>query len=198
MPTLNECKRFFYVAGLIGLILCFAPNFVRVLDSQPEEQFSELYVLGEGQPPMAENYPFNVSAVGSYYVVLGIVNHMGVSMYYSVDVKFRNESESLPNGDVASPLSALYDYRVFLTNGQAREDTLAFSFQDVLTNGSISCSVGEMHLNDTLVQLNKTALWDNENKGFYYQLFIELWAYNDTQRGLIYNDRFVGRWLNMT
>jgi uncharacterized membrane protein len=159
MLTLNECKRFFYVAGLIGLILCFAPNFVRVLDSQPEEQFSELYVLGEGQPPMAEDYPFNVSTRGSYYVVLGIVNHMGFSMYYSVDVKLRNESESLPNGDVASPLSTLYDYRFFLTNGQVREDTLAFSFQDVLKNGDVSRSVGKIQLNDTVVQLNKIALW---------------------------------------
>jgi hypothetical protein len=196
MMTLNEYKHIFYFVGLIGVILCFTQSFARVLNSTPGEQFSELYVLGPGHT--AEGYPFNMSDGEKEFVYLDVGNHMGCSMYYGVDVKLRNESEPLPNGSVASPLSPLYNYTVFLGDGQVWENTLAFSFSNVVLNGNISCSIGRMQLNNAVVQLDKPAVWDNASKGFYYELFVELWAYNETNGGLIYNDRFVGLWLNMT
>ena len=198
MMTLNECKHIFYVVGLIGVILCFAPSFARIIDFQPGKQFSDLYVLGPSH--MAEGYPFNVSADNNSSVYLGVGNHMGCSMYYVVDVKLRSESELLlPNGSVPSPLPPLYNYTVFLEDGQIWEDTLNFSFSNIVVNDRNSSSIGKVQLNNAVVPLdNVSAVWDNTNNGFYYELFVELWAFNETSGGLIYNDRFVGLWLNIT
>jgi hypothetical protein len=168
---------------------------MKLIGSLPGEEFSELYVLDSGH--MAEDYPFNVSSGVSYLVYLGVGNHMGSSAYYGVDVKFRNASEPLPNGTVPSSLPVLYEYRVFLEDGQVWENALDFSFSGVFFAGN-SCSVGRVRVNGFEFEMDKTAVWDNESNGFYYQLLVELWAYNQTIEGLSYDDRFVSLWLNMT
>lgn len=195
MWSLNQCKRVFYAVGLIGMIVCFVPSGIRLVSSPPEEPFSELYALGPGH--LAEGYPFNVSASGSYLVYLDVGNHMGGSMYYGVDVKFRNASEPLPNGTVSSSLPVLYEYRVFLGDGQVWEGALTFSFLGVVFAGN-SCSVGKVRLNDVEFEMDKISAWDNGSSGFYYQMLVELWRYNQTSDGLLYDGRFVNLWLNMT
>jgi hypothetical protein len=195
MWSLDEYKRAFFAVGLIGVIICFVPTAMMVVDSPAREQFSELYVLGPNH--MAEGYPFNVSAGGNYLMYLDVGNHMGGSMYYNVDVKFRNASEPLANSTVPSSLPALYAYRVFLGDGQTWEQALTFSFSDVVFQGN-SCSVGKIQVNNVESGLHETAAWNNESSGFFYQLFIELWAYNQTSDGLLYDGRFVSLWLNMT
>src|SRR5271157_3096563 len=101
MRSLNDCKRVFYVVGLIGVILCFVPTGIKLTISS-REQFSELYVLSPQHT--TQNYPFNVSVGSSYKVYLDVENHMGSSMYYAAEVKFRNASEPLPNDTVPSSL----------------------------------------------------------------------------------------------
>ena len=196
MWSLNECKHVFFAVGLIGIVLCFAPTIARVVDIRPQDSFSELYILGSGR--MANDYPFNVSTDGNYNVTLGVGDHMGSSMYYQVDVMLRNESESMPNGTFSSSLPVLYQYNIFLGDGQIWNDTLTFSFPQVVFSGNGSCSVNKMKLNDAEIQLDRTAVWDNENYGFYYQLLVELWFYNQTSDELLYDGRYVGLWLNMT
>lgn len=200
MWGLNDYKRFFCAVGLIGIILCFAPSFAKIASSPPMEEFSEIYALG--QYHTLEDYPFNVSvAGGNYSVYLGVGNYMGNSMYYEVEVKFRNASEPLPNGTVPSPLPALYKYRVFLEDGQNWTGNLTFSFPNIAFHPprNISCSVGNLTVNGVEFEMkDKTAAWDSANSGFYFQLIVELWRYNMTSGGLLYDDRFVGLWLNMT
>jgi hypothetical protein len=147
---------------------------------------------------MAENYPFNVSAGHSYMVYLGVGNHMGSSVYYGVEVKFRNASEPLPDNTVASSLPALYEYRVFLGDSQVWEGALTFSFSDVVFDGS-TCSIGKVQVNSVEFQLGKFATWDNESSGFYYELFVELYRFTAAANGRSeFDGRFVGLWLNMT
>jgi len=55
-----------------------------------------------------------------------------------------------------------------------------------------------MQINGDVFSLDKEALWDQDNNGFYYQLFIELWIYNAALNGFEFNNRFVGLHLNMT
>lgn len=196
MWSLNDCKHVFLAIGLIGIVLCFAPTIARVVHMQTPDSYSELYILGSGR--MANDYPFNVSTDGNYNVTLGVGDHTGSSMYYQVDVMFRNESDSMPNGTVSSSLHVLYQYNVFLGDGQAWEGTLSFSFPQVVLNGNVNCLVNEMKLNDAKIQLDKTAVWDNDSNGFYYQLLVELWSYNETNDGLLYDGRYVGLWFNMT
>jgi hypothetical protein len=196
MQSPNEYKRLFYAVGLIGIILCFVPASLKIVSWPSGEEFSEMYILGPNQ--LAENYPFNVSAGESYRVYLGVGNHMGSSMYYGVEVKFGNGSEQLPNDTVPSSLPAVYEYRVFLGDGQVWENPLTFSFSDVFNITQNTNFVGRLSINNVESEVNKTVVWDNASNCFYYQLIVELWRYNQTSDSLLYDGRFVSLWLNIT
>lgn len=194
MMKLEDYRVVFVAVGLIGVLLFASPVLSLVVRLPGGERFSELWVLGPGH--MASDYPFNVSRGGNYLVYLGVGNHLGSSMYYGVEVKFRNASDPLPDNTVPSSSPVLYEYRVFLSDSQVWEGNLTFSFSDVVFDGN-RCSVGEVRVNNIGFQLGKVTVWDNENGGFYYQLFVELWLFNETENSLSYNGRHVSLWLNM-
>jgi len=197
MLKLEDCKVVFAAVGLIGVLLFASPTLGLVLRLPGGEKFSELWVLGPGR--MAEDYPFNVGAGVSYLVYVGVGNHMGSSAYYVVYVKFRNQSEPLPNAtaETPSPLPPLYEYRVFLEEGESWEAPLMFSFSGVsfFENRSF---IESFRMNDVAFSVNKLALWNGEYYGYYYQVFIELWIYVAEFDGFQFHNRFVGLWLNMT
>jgi hypothetical protein len=195
--TLDEYRTLF-IAATLGLILVAAsPTLGFVLTFPSGERFSELWVLGPGH--MAEDYPFNVKANDTYKVFIGVGNHMASSCYYLAYVKFRNQTEPLPNSTAGtpSPLPALYEYRVFIKDGETWEAPLVFSFSDVSFFGNRSL-VGALTVNDVTFRVDKSTRWDSEYTGFYYQVFIELWIYNVESDGFEFHNRFVSRWLNMT
>jgi hypothetical protein len=197
MLKLEDYRTVFVVVGLIGVLLFASPTLSLVLRLPGSERFSELYVLGPSH--MTEGYPFDVSAGGTYSVFLGVGNHMGESEYYRVVVKFRNASEPLPNATegVASSLYELCAYDVFLSDGQVWEGALSFSFSDVTFGQDVS-SVGRIRFNDAWVNVGKSAVWDETNNGFYYELFFELWIYSVETGVFQYHNRYCGLWLNMT
>ena len=192
-----DFRRVFVAVGLIGVIVFSVPSALALVRLPSGERFSEFYVLGPSH--MADGYPFSVSAGGTYLVFLGVGNHMGGSEYYRVVVKFRNASEPLPNATegVASSLPELYAYNVFLSDGQVWEGALNFSFSDVTFGQNVS-SVGRMRVNHLWVNVDKSAVWDETNNGFYYQLFFELWIYNVDTGVFQYHDRYCAIWVHMT
>ncbi len=195
MLSLSDYKATFVVVGAIGVLLLASPALGPVLHFSMGEKFSELQLLGSGH--MAENYPFNIRANESYLVYVGINNHMRSSAYYVVYVKFRNQSEELPNATVPSPLPPLYEYRTFLQNDETWEAPLNFSVLDVsfLENRT---HVGFLRINDVVLNVDKSTLWDADLMGCYFQLFIELWIYDSEANAVQFHNRFVDRWLNMT
>ncbi|MEM3640422.1 MAG: DUF1616 domain-containing protein [Candidatus Bathyarchaeia archaeon] len=197
MWKLEDCKVAFVGLGLIGILLFASPTLSLILHLPNEEKFSELWILGPQH--MAENYPFNVNANVSYLIYIGVGNHMGSSSYYAVYVKFRNQTEPLPNPTTGtqSPLPILYEYRVFVQDGQTWEAPLTFSFSNVsfLEN---KCLVETLTVNDVTFRVDKPALWDANNKGYYYQLFLELWIYDGNAKIFQFHNRFAGIWLNAT
>lgn len=197
MLRLSDWKVVFFAVGLTGALLVASPGLSTVLRLPGGEKFSELWLLGPGH--MAEDYPFNVLAGESYLVYVGVGNYMGASAYYSVQVKFKNETEDLPNQTAAtpSPLPTSYEYRVFLQDGQTWEQPLTFSFSRVLIRGNQSL-VGGLTVNGATLGEDKPALWDSANNGYFYELFMELWIYNVTSDAFQYHNRFVGLWLNVT
>lgn len=197
MLKLDDYRVIFASVGLIGILLFASPTLSLVLHLPGGERFSELYILGPGR--MAEDYPFNVGAAVNYLVYVGVGNHMGCSAYYVVYVKFRNQTEPLPNATAGtpSPLPSLYEYRVFLEDGKTWEAPLTFSFSDVSFSENRSWVAG-LVINGVAFSVNKLASLDVENSGYYYQLFIELWIYNNESRSFEFHNRFVGLWLNMT
>ncbi len=197
MWPLNNWKTVFAAVGLIGVLVFCLPNVSLFYRSAAGERFSELYVLGPTH--MAEGYPFNVSQGSNYLVYLGVGNHLGNAAFYEVEVKLRNSEEDLPNSTlgVASSLPVLYNYRVFLGDNQVWEDSLTFSFSNVAVGVNVS-SVGAIMINDALVNVGKSAVWDSANNGYFYELFMELWLFNATSNSFSFDNRFVGFWLNMT
>jgi hypothetical protein len=197
MLRLEDCRVVFAAVGLVGVLLFSSPSLALVLHLPSGEKFSELWILGPGH--MAEGYPFNVKADVSYLVYLGVGNHMGSSAYYGVYVKFRNQSDALPNGTAGtpSPVPALCEYRVFLEEGKSWEALLTFSFSNVSLVGDRSI-VGSLAMNGVALSVDKPALRDAENKAYYYQLFMELWIYNASSSAFQFHNRFVWIWLNMT
>jgi len=197
MLKIEDYEVVFASLGLIGVLLFASPTLGLVLRLPSGEKFSELWVLGPGR--MAEDYPFNVGADVNYLVYVGVGNHMGCSAYYVVYVKFRSQTESLPNvtAGTPSPLPQLFEYRVFLEDGKSWEAPLTFSFSNVafFENQSL---VGSLTINDVAFNVDKLAFWNLENNGYYYQLFIELWIYNVGFEAFQFHNRFVGIWLNMT
>jgi len=197
MLKLENYKNVLAAVGLVGVLLIASPTLGWLIHLPGGEKFSELWILGPGH--MAEDYPFNVRTNESYMVYVGIGNHMGSSAYYVLYVKLRNQTEPLPNStdSTPSPLAPLYEYRVFVQDGKSQEFPLTFAFPEVSSSENQSV-VKSLNINGVTFGVGKLALWDPENRGYYYQLFFELWIYEPEQSTLQFHNRYVGLRLNMT
>lgn len=195
--SLEDLKLTYMLACFaLGLII-LSPTLGMILRLPAGERFSELWILGSNH--MAEDYPFNVKAYSPYNVTLGVANHMGSLEYYRIYVKFRNQTEPLPNSvnGTPSPLNPIFEYQLFLRDGEEWEKTIIFSFEGAPSESG-SFTVSNIVFDGYVLNVNKTTLWDEVNKGFYFQLFFELWIYDAGVSDFLYHNRFVGFWLNMT
>jgi hypothetical protein len=194
---LEQYKHIFIAVGLIGVLLVATPALGMVLNIPTGKKFSELYVLGPGH--MAEDYPFNVVEGQKYSVYVGVGNHMAASVYYVLYVKFKNQTEPLPNATIGapSPLQPLYEYRFFVADGETWESSLVFSISEASFTANQS-AVKRMAINNVEFDVDKPAEWDMSNTGFYYQLFLELWTFDPQSNSVQFDNRFVGIHLNLT
>ena len=197
MLSLEDWGTIFLLTSIAGALVIGSPALALVLPSQAGEKFSELYILGPNR--LAEDLPFNVKAGENYKVYLGIGNHMGSSAYYALYVKLRSQTEPLPNSTdgTPSPLSALYEYRILLRDGEVWEAPFNFSLSNFFFSGN-SCSIYYFSINGETLNISKTALWDSGNKGYFFELFFELWIYDPQSEVFSFHNRFTGIWLNMT
>ena len=193
----EDYRVVFVAVGFIGVLLFASPVLSLVVRLPGGERFSELWVLGPGH--MAEDYPFNVRENESYLVYVGVGNHLGSSTYYGLYVKFRNDTEPLPNETAGTPsvLTPLYTYRVFIEDSNSSEVPLVFSFSNASFSNNQS-NVGNLVINGVSSNVDKSASWDAVNSGYYYELFIELWIYDEATNIFVFHNRVVSRWLNMT
>jgi len=194
--NLKEYRVVFAATALV-LILLGASPLLNAFLSFPNKAtpFSELYVLGQNR--IMSEYPVEVTNDTDYRVILGIGNHMHESSYYSVDVKFRNQTQSSPDSSNSTPssLPPLYEYRAFVGDEQSWETTLVFKLQNITYEGN-STLVGNLSINGQTFTVNTPAAWSSQAGDSYYQLFFELWLYNATSNRFEYNDRAVWIWLN--
>jgi len=197
--NLREYQTVFTVTiGVLSLVATFPTASMIVPFPLGKDRFSELWLLGPEH--MAESYPFNIrvgEAQGPVYV--GARNHMGYSQYYMIYVKFRNQTQPLPNATASqpSPLPPLYEYQFFLLDGEEWEKPLMFAIQNAQFNDR-SVFIRDISINDAPFSVNCYSTLDSDNVGFYYQLFFELWLYDASSQGFRYHNRFVGIWLNVT
>jgi hypothetical protein len=189
------------ITGTLTLIVA-SPALQRLLVYPQTEFFTEMWLLGPEHK--AENYPLNITLGENYHVFLDIANHLGQCAYYQVQVKFRNQTQSGADSFNRTPssLPPLYSITAFVADKEKWEIPISFSFnyvQDSYNETLLQVRFLDMIFNDSVLNLNDyTAVWDTERRGFFGNLFFELWIYNDTIGALQYHERFTGLWFNMT
>jgi len=109
------------------------------------------------------------------------------------------QSDPFPDSEVGIPstLEPVFEYRVFLKNKETWEKKIDIFFENISFGQNISV-VSDLLIDNNLVSIDKTAVWDSLDSGFYYQLFFELWIYNSTISDFEFHNRSVGVWLNMS
>ncbi|MCW4024993.1 MAG: DUF1616 domain-containing protein [Candidatus Bathyarchaeota archaeon] len=184
--------------GLIGVLLIASPVLGYILEDLPAgEAFSELYVLGPDE--MAQGMPFNIVVNQDYTVYLGVGNHLGASTYYVCYLKLQNQTDALPNEETQTPssLPSIYEYRALIKDNTNWMVPLNFSITDV-SAANHQLLIQNININGEVFTVNKIAQFDQDNSGYYYQILIELWAFNPDLDTLQYQNRYVYFWLKLT
>ena len=197
MMRIDDVKVLYGLACFSLCLIIVSPTIATFVSFPSGEPFSEIWVLGSGH--MLEGYPFDVENGAKEQVFVGVGNHLGRSAYYVVYVKLRNQTQALPNSTISepSPLAPLYEFRAVVADGETWEEPFAFSFLEASHFGDLF-AVKKISINDQVFTVEYPCVWDSENNGFFYQLFFELWIYDDDISGSRYHNRFAGIWLNMT
>lgn len=196
--TLDEYRALFTAVGFVLMLTAASPMLTLIVPfSGNHERFSELWVLGPAR--MAEEYPFNMTVGQAQQIMIGVGNHEGHSANYLVYVKLRNPLQAAPDPTAAapSPLAPLYVLRTVVADGDVWEVPVSFSVIEASRVGD-SFTVRRIAINDAVVVVVCSSQWDSANSGFFYQLFFELWMYDETSSNVRYQNRSVGVWLNMT
>jgi len=193
----HENLKLFYAFSCITLgLIILLPALSSVITFPEGETFSELWLLGSNN--QIESGALNVSEARPFTVHLGVANHMGAAEYYRVYAKFRQQNEPLPNktGELPSPLEPVFDCHLFLSNNEIWNGNFTFSLEEISFQENFA-HVSKLSINDNEVNVNKIVAWDEESKGFYCQLFFELWIYNSTASGFQFHNHYVSLWLRI-
>ena len=179
----------------IGTFFLLFPTLSLTIRIPQSESISELWLLGPEH--MANNYPFDIRSGVDYSIYLGVGNRRGSSARYSVLVKLRNQIEPSPVNSTSSSLDPVYEYRFFVSKDDILEKRVVFSFSNISVENNQTI-VQSLVVDGHGYAVNKVLTWDGDRKGFYCQLFFELYLYDRSILGFQYDSRFVALWLNVT
>jgi uncharacterized membrane protein len=200
----QEYKTLIFVVTAIAALLVASPALQRLLVYPQTEFFTEMWLLGPEH--MAENFPANITINTDYKIFLGIGNHLGSAAYYSIQVKFRNQTQSAPYtfNRTASSLSPLYSMAAFVADKETWELPITFSLDYTYSENTDNATLSKVNVRSITFNGAKlylegfSATLDSENSGFFGYLFFELWIYNGTTGGFQYHQRYTSLKLNMT
>jgi hypothetical protein len=161
------------------------------------EEFSELYILGPNHT--FDDIPFNIKPGANYTIYLGVGNQMVASSYYTLQIKFRNATESLPNSMLGFPstVSPLFEYKALVKFDKNWEYPLIFQVKKLTFTHDVSY-LHTITINGIDYPVNKESAWNSTKTGYYYSLLVELWIFNSTSGIYQYHNRSVQLLLNMT
>jgi hypothetical protein len=202
--SLQEYKTLLLVVTAITALLVASPALQRLLVYPQTEFFTEMWLLG--QEHVTENFPFNITSNINYNIFLGIGNQLGSAAYYSIQVKFRNQTQSAADSfnRTASSLPPLYSIAAFVADKETWELPITFSFTYNYNEDPVNASLSKVNFktlmfnNIPLDLEGYSATWNSERKVFFGNLFFELWIYNETVAGFQYHQRYTSLWFNMT
>ena len=197
--NLQEYKTIILVVTAVSALIVASPAIQRLLVYPQTELFTELWLLGPEH--MAENMPYNITRGASYNVFLGVSNHLGRCAYYSVQVKFRNLTQSAPDSfnRTSSSLPPLYSVNVFVADKETWELPVTFGWGYSYDGNLSQVNFRRLLFNNAELDLNGySASWDSNRTAIFGNLVFELWLYNDSVGGFQYHERYVDLKFNMT
>jgi uncharacterized membrane protein len=197
--AIQQYKALVLVVTAVLALFAASPAIQQFTIAPQTTNLTELSILGSYHN---STYPYNIT-VGHYYpLYLDVANHLGYCAYYMIEVKFRNQTQSAPNAfnQTSSNLPSLADISFCLANNQALELPMNISFYYVLNqNQRLGLNMEDVIVNGFSLSVSQTTItWDSQRMGYYGNLFLELWIFNETTNAFQYNQRFVSLWLNMT
>jgi len=182
----------------VSALIVASPALQRLITLPQTEFFTELWLLGPGH--MAEGIPYNITRGDSYNVFVGISNHLGNCSYYSLQVKFRNITQSGPDSfnRTSSSLAPLYSVNVFVSDKETWELPVTFSFDYSYDSNSSTVNFNSLTFNGAALDLKGySTTWDSSKSVFFGNLVFELWIYNGATGGFQYHERYVDLKLNL-
>jgi len=196
-------KALLLVVTAVLALFVASPALQRLLVYHQTEFFTEMWLLGPEH--MAKNFPVNITTNKSYNIYIGIANQLGSCAYYSIEVKFRNQTQSVADtfNRTPSSLPSLYSISAFVADKETWESPIAFSFDYAYSENTANASLSKVNVNNILFNGTKldlegfSATWDPESSGFFGYLFFELWIYNDTTGGFQYHELYTSLKFNM-
>ncbi len=224
--NLQQYKVLFIVVSAVLALLVASPALQRALVYPQTEYFTEIWLLGPDH--VAEDYPHNITQSSNYTVFIGISNHLGSCAYYSLQVKFRNQSQSAPDNfnRTSSNMPPLYNISAFVADKESWELPVTFAFdysfrnitRTVYSNITVTDSEGNATIeeraeNVTLLQVVFEGLKFNgvrldldgyasdlnsQTNEYFGNLVFELWMFNGSKGDFEYHERYVDLKLNMT
>ncbi len=196
--NLEDYRTLFIVVGLILIIAVASPIISAAFPfSRTPEPFSELWILGSDS--LTDGYPLDVTVGTTYSIWLGVGNRLGALAYYAVYSKVSNQSELLPDVTLGLPssLPALSEYRLFLGDDQFWKENVTFSLSGVVFEVN-RVRISYVFLDGHKFFVNATVVWDSLKRGYFLELFFELWLYDVGKAYFSYHARFVNLRLNVT
>lgn len=193
--NLDEYQTLFMVASLAFILIAATPTLFMVISiPKTNEPFSELWALGPNHT--IEDLPYNITIGEQKLLFIGVGNHLGFSAYYMVYVKFRNQTQPLPDPKNSTPsaLPPLYEFHFFLPDGGKWETPVNFTVLDATTRGN-SLVVEHISINNITFKVEYAT---RRNLASSYQIFFELWLYNVASEEFQYHNRFASIWLRLT
>lgn len=195
--NLDDYRTIFTATTLVLMLIATSPTLAMIVHvPKASEPFSELWVLSPNHT--LEDYPYNITLSEQATFFVGVANHLGRSAYYMVYVKLRNQSQPLPDANTTtpSPVSPLYEFHLFLQDGEMWENSVSFAILNA-TRANNTAILERVSINDVFFEGNYTADLDAQKHGFFYQLFFELWLYDTSLRTFQYHNRFGSAWMRL-
>jgi uncharacterized membrane protein len=183
-------------SGLVGILLVATLIFGTVLHVPMGLRFSEIYILGSTQK--FSDYPYNVTAGQTYRIYVGVENHEGTSAYYTIEMKFRNQTEPLPNATAgkSSSMQPLFECQFLSQDKQTIQNPINFSFSEVSFSSNQS-QIKKIIINNAAFEINESSISNSSMQTFHYEIFFELWIYKTQSDSFEFTKQYVTLKLNL-
>lgn len=192
---LHQYKTLLLAITVVSALLVASPALQQILVIPQTYHITELSILGQYNNT---TYPANITVGEIYRLYIDITNQLGACSYYSLEIKFRDQTQSAPDSfaHTASNLPSIVSIPFFVADKATYEILLDISFQYAV-NTPNQLNVQEITVNCVPLTVNAVIDRDTTRNGFFGNLFFELCIYNSATQAFEYHQRYISLWLRM-